>query len=159
MTTPSSALTNAEGQVKVRPGDPVVYRDDGVYRDEGVRGDGWLFFAGTMLGLTGLMRIIDSIWAFTYNGTLPDGLKDGLLGSNLNNYGWTWLIVGCVLILASFMVLVRSQFARWIGFVASGLAALSALTWMPYYPIWSLTYIGLATLTFYALARFGGREA
>ena len=29
---------------------------------------------------------------------------------------------------------------------------------MPYYPIWSMTYIGIAVFTFYALARYGGRE-
>ena len=36
-------------------------------------GDGWLFFAGTILGLAGLMRIFDSIWAFRYKGALPGG--------------------------------------------------------------------------------------
>ena len=35
------------------------------------RGFGWLFFSGTVLGLAGLMRIVDSIWAFRYNGALP----------------------------------------------------------------------------------------
>ena len=32
------------------------------------RGSGWLVLAGTVLGLAGLMRIIDAIWAFRYNG-------------------------------------------------------------------------------------------
>ncbi len=31
------------------------------------------------------------------------------------------------------------------------------MTWMPYYPVWSLVYIALAVLVFYALARYGGR--
>jgi hypothetical protein len=57
------------------------------------------------------------------------------------------------------MVLVRSQFARWVGFFAAGVGALTAMTWMPYYPIWALTYVGLAAMTFYALAKYGGREA
>lgn len=29
---------------------------------------------------------------------------------------------------------------------------------MPYYPIWSLTYVGMVVLVFYALAKYGGRE-
>ena len=70
--------------------------------------------------------------------------------------GWTWLIVGCVLIGASFMVLVRSQFARWVGFIAAGVGALTAMTWMPYYPVWSLTYVGIAVLAFYGLAAHAG---
>jgi hypothetical protein len=139
---------------------PMQFTDDerAMY-DEANRGAGWLFFAGTMLGLAGLMRILDSIWAFRYNGALPDNLKDGVLGSNLDNYAWTWLIVGVILLVSSFLVIRRSQFARWIGYIAAVIAALSAMTWMPYYPIWSLTYVAIAVLVFYALARYGGREA
>ncbi len=33
------------------------------------------------------------------------------------------------------------------------------MAWMPYYPVWSLVYVAIAVLTFYALARYGGREA
>ena len=121
------------------------------------RGGGWLFFAGTVLGLAGVMRIFDAIWAFAYHGNLPDGLKDGLLGSTLSNYAWLWLCVGAVLILSSFLVLVRSQFARWIGIGAAFIGALSAMTWMPYYPIWSLTYVGMGVLVIYALMAYGGR--
>src|SRR4051794_1724497 len=78
-------------------------------------GSGWLFFCGTLLGLAGIMRVIDSIWAFGYGGQLPDSLQDGVLGSDLKHYAWLWLIVGVVLLVSSFAVLVRSQFARWIG--------------------------------------------
>ena len=87
-------------------------------------GSGWLFFAGTVLGLAGLMRLVDSFWAFRYNGALPDSLQDGVLGSNLDNYAWAWLIVGIILIVASVMLMTRSQFARWIGYIAAGIGAL-----------------------------------
>ncbi len=129
---------------------------DGYYEDNA---SGWLIFAGTMLGFAGLMRIVDSIWAFGYKGSLPDGLKDGVLGSNLTTYAWVWLVVGAVLLIASIAILSRSQFARWIGFFAAAIGGLSAMTWMPYYPVWSLTYVGIAVFTFYALARYGGRTS
>lgn len=124
---------------------------------EAERGAGWLFFAGTMLGLAGLMRIVDAIWAFGYKGALPENLRDGLFGTNLSTYAWTWLVVGSVLVLSSFLVLARSQFARWVGYFAAVIGGLSAMLWMPYYPIWSLTYVAMAVLVFYALARYGGR--
>ena len=126
--------------------------------DDEARGAGWLFFAGTVLGLAGIMRIVDSIWAFGYKGAIPDGLKNGLLGSNLTTYAWTWLIVGVVLIGSSFAILTGSQFARWIGFIAATVGAISAMALMPYYPVWSLVYIAIAVLVFYALARYGGPE-
>ena len=128
-----------------------------VYPEE-ERGSGWLFFSGTVLGLAGIMRIIDAIWAFSYKGALPENLKDGVLGSNLKHYAWAWLIVGVILIVSSFLVIVRSQLARWIGMIASAIAAISAIIWMPYYPVWSLTYVVLAVLALYGLARYGGRE-
>jgi len=127
--------------------------------DDEVPGLGWLFFAGTMLGLAGLMRIVDAIWAFTYDGALPDQLQDGLLGDKLKTYGWVWLGVGVLLIAASVMVLSRSQFARWIGIIAAGVMTVTAMFWMPYYPIWALTYVLFGALTIYALATYGGREA
>jgi hypothetical protein len=141
-----------------RTGAPVTSADDRleVYPDDDP-GSGWLFFAGTILGLAGLMRIIDSIWAFRYHGSLPNNLQNAVLGSNIKNYAWTWLIVGVILVLSSFAVLGRSQFARWIGMIAAGIGALSAMTWMPYYPIWSLTYVAVAVLVIYALAAHGGR--
>jgi hypothetical protein len=123
------------------------------------RGSGWLFFAGTVLGLAGLMRVVDAFWAFAYSGELPARLQDGLLGSNLDNYAWTWLVVGLVLIVASLLLMVRSQFARWIGYIAAAVGALSAMTWMPYYPVWAMTYVLIALLVFYALAQHGGRNA
>jgi len=131
---------------------------DGYY-DEPVAGSGWLFFAGTVLGLAGLMRVIDSIWAFSYKGALPDNLKDGVLGSSLKNYAWVWLIVGIVLLICSVLVLVRSQFARWIGIIGAAIGAVSAIAWMPYYPVWSLVYIGMGVGVIYALTVYGGREA
>jgi hypothetical protein len=129
-----------------------------VYPDD-TAGMGWLFFAGSVLGLAGLMRIVDSLWAFNYKGALPDGLQNGVLGSNLKHYAWAWLAVGVIYIVSSVLLMARSQFARWVGFFAATIGGLSAITWMPYYPIWSLTYIGIALLVFYALARHGGREA
>ena len=130
-----------------------VYRDD-----DSSDGSGWLFFAGTILGLAGLMRFVDSFWAFRYKGALPSGLENGVFGSSLKNYAWAWLIVGAILVISSFLILTRSQIARWVGFIAATIGGLSAMTWMPYYPIWSLTYVAIAVMVFYALARYGGRQ-
>jgi hypothetical protein len=126
--------------------------------DEANADSRWMAFAGTMLGLAGLMRILDSIWAFRYHGSLPDSLQDGVLGSSLHNYAWTWLVVGLILLLSAYLVLSRSQFARWVGIIAAAISALSAMAWMPYYPIWSLVYVFISVFVLYALAAHGGRE-
>jgi hypothetical protein len=65
--------------------------------------------------------------------------------------------VAAVLIVSSFLVLNRSQVARWVGIVAGAVGCISAIWWMPYYPIWSLTYIAIGALVIYALAAYGGK--
>lgn len=140
----------------VPPASATARGEEVVYREE--RRSGWLFFAGTVIGLAGLMRIVDAIWAFSYDGPVPQRLQDGILGDDLDNYAWLWLGVGILLLVCSFLILERSQFARWVGLFAAAVAAITAMTWMPYYPIWSLVYVGIAVLVFYALARYGGPE-
>jgi hypothetical protein len=122
-------------------------------------GRGWLVFAAVVLAVAGIMRVFDGIWAFRYKGELPDHLQNALLGSTLKNYGWLWLFVGILLILCAFGVLARSQISRWIGVFAGAVIAISAIWWMPYYPIWSLAYIGIGVLVIYALVMEGGRES
>ena len=122
-------------------------------------GHGWLIFAAVALGVAGIMRIFDAIWAFRYHGAVPENLQNALWGTTLKNYGWLWLIVGIILILCAFGVLARSQVSRWIGIFAGAVAAISAIWWMPYYPIWSLTYIGVGIFVIYALAAHGSRES
>ena len=120
-------------------------------------GQGWLFFAGTILGLAGIMRIFDGIWALRYNGAVPENLQNAILGHSLDTYGWVWIAVGVLLILVSFGIVARSQFARWIGYLGAIVLGVSATWWLPYYPVWSLIYIAIAVMVFYALARYGGR--
>ena len=123
------------------------------------KGSGWRFFAGTVLGITGIMRFFDAIWAWRYHGAVPNNLEAGIFGHSLKTYGWVYLIVALILIGSSFGVLSGSQFSRWIGIIAGGVLAISAIWWMPYYPVWSLAYIAIGILVIYGLVVYGGRDA
>ena len=70
---------------------------------ESNHGVGWLFFAGTILGLAGLGRLIDALWAFRTDRVAGD-LEGGLLGTTVSNYGWLWIVTGVILIWASFAI-------------------------------------------------------
>jgi len=104
------------------------------------------------------MRIFDGIWALRFDGDVPDNLESALLGRSLSTYGWVWIIVGGVLIASSFAVVKRSQFARWIGIIASGILTITAVWWIPYYPVWSLVYILIGLFVVYGLVVHGGRN-
>jgi hypothetical protein len=115
-------------------------------------------FAATMLCIAGFMRILDSIWAFRYNGVLPQNLENAVFGTSLTTYAWVYLILAAILIGTGILVLSRSSIARWVGIAAAGIMAITAVPWLPYYPVWSLVYIGTASLVVYALAVHGGPE-
>ena len=120
---------------------------------------GWVTFAAVVLGVAGVMRIFDAIWAFRYDGAVPDDLEKALFGHTLDTYGWIYLVVAAVLLLSAYAVLQGSNLARWVGITGGAIGAVSAVWWMPYYPVWSLTYIALGSLVIYALAAHGGRDA
>ena len=123
------------------------------------RGHGWIIFSAILLGVAGIMRILDSIWAFRYHGTLPQNLENAIYGTSLKTYGWIWLIVGIVLILAAIAVMYASQIGRWVGILAGAVAAVTAIGWLPYYTGWSIVYMAAGVLVIYALSVYGGRES
>jgi uncharacterized membrane protein HdeD (DUF308 family) len=125
---------------------------------------GWLVFSAVVLIIAGIMRIFDAIWAFRYSGTPVDDLHNALFGHSLTAYGWLWLIVGIILIASGFLLLsptatISAEVARWIGIFAAAIGAITAIAWVPYYPVWSLIYIGIAILVIYGLSNEVGAEA
>ena len=123
------------------------------------RGEGWTLFAAIVLGVGGIMRIFDAIWAFRYHGVLPENLENAIFGHSLKTYGWIYIAVAAILILSALAIVMnRSQIGRWVGVAAGAILAISSIWLMPYYPVWSLAYIGLGVLVVYALAAHGARD-
>jgi hypothetical protein len=44
----------------------------------------------------------------------------------------------------------------WVGIAAGAIGWISAIWWMPYDPVWSLTYVAIGALVICALAADGG---
>ena len=79
-----------------------------------------------------------------------------IFGHSPQTYGWVYVVVAAVLIVCPFLVLSGSQMGRWAGIMSDAIGFISAIWWMPFYPIWSLTYIVIGFLVIYALAAHGG---
>jgi len=112
---------------------------------------GWVRFASIVLIFAGTMRLPDSIWAFRFNGSLPDNLNGGTLGSNRTTYAVVYIVVGALLIVTGIYVVMRSRFFRWVGVAAGIIGGLSGAVWLPYSPVWSLVYVAMAVLVVYGL--------
>jgi hypothetical protein len=112
-------------------------------------------FSAVILIIAGIMRLLDAIWAFRNNSEFANNLSKATFGSSLTGYGWLWLIVGLILIGAGLILIagtgISSEIARWIGVGAAAIEGITAVSWMPYYPVWSLVYVGLAVTIIYGL--------
>jgi hypothetical protein len=122
------------------------------------RGVGWLAFAGTLLVVSGAFKILDALWAFKYDDEVSEEVQTVLFEGDLASWGWVWLAVGVVLILAGIAVVGGSEWARWFGIFVAAVAAISFLPWIYYQPLWTILSVTLAMLVVYALATYGGRR-
>jgi hypothetical protein len=127
------------------------------YAQPARQGTGWIVFASVLMIGAGIMRIFDGLWAFSKDDEV--GNLDTLFwDDNLAAYGWLWLTVGLLLVAAGIALMNGSQWARWFGVFAAGFAAVSAMTWIYAYPIWSLVSILIAMLVIYGLTMYGGND-
>ena len=108
---------------------------DAAYEDE-ERGFGWLLFAATMLGLAGILSVIDGIMALSKSKFYTANAN--YVFSDLRTWGWIIAILGALQLLAAFAIFAGSEFARWFGIVSAGLNAIGNLAFVPAYPFWAL---------------------
>ena len=123
------------------------------------RGAGWLAFAGTVLVVSGVFKIFDALWAFKYDDEVSEEVQTVLFENDLQSWGWVWLVVGIVLVLAGIAVVSGAEWARWLGIVTASVAAIAFLPWIYYQPLWTLLSVTLAVMVIYALATYGGRRS
>lgn len=119
-------------------------------------GGGWLLFSAVVLVSAGVMRIFDAFWAFDHDDVGSDTLL--FFKNDLNYYGWFWLALGALLIVAGIAVLNGSEWARWFGIFVAAFAAVAQMTWIYTFPIWSLVGIGISLLVVYGLTMYGGQQ-
>ena len=119
------------------------------------RGTGWIGFAGVVLIIAGLFDIVSGLWALDHKNSAADAI---LYESNLETWGWIYLIVGIVIVLAGFAVFGRAAWARWVGVLAMTVGIVVEFFWMFQTPGRSLVYIVIALLVIYALVVYGGSE-
>ena len=126
--------------------------DAGVRRG---RGTGWIVFAGILMVLAGGNMAINGAWALHATTQVQKSFGDTLLfsSSNLDTWGWIYLIVGALVFVAGITVFFRAAFGMWIGILAAVVQAFFAFFWIfsPYWP-GALVIIALDLLVIYALA-------
>ena len=118
------------------------------------RGTGWIVFAGIVMILAGGNMVINGLWALHASSQVEKTFGDTLLfsSSNLDTWGWIYLIVGAVVVAVGIAVFFRVAFGVWVGIVAAMAQAFFAFFWLfsPYWP-GALVIIALDLLVVFAL--------
>jgi len=121
------------------------------------KGGGWIAFAGIVLILSGINTFINGLWALSASNQVEASFKNTLLFSdtNLNVWGWIYLIVGLIVAFAGVALFGRAPWARWVGIIAASIGAITAFFWLfnPNFWVPALVSVTLNILVLHALLR------
>ena len=117
-----------------------------------------LTFTSSLLVIMGIFRIIDAIWAFKYDDDIPSGIQTIVFDTNLAAWGWIWLLLGILMIVAGFAVVKGKEWGRWFGVAVLALAAVSNNSRIVFRPFWTLVLEGIYLAGIYGLLVYGGKR-
>ncbi|MFN8026999.1 MAG: hypothetical protein U0W40_11785 [Acidimicrobiia bacterium] len=124
------------------------------------RGTGWIVFAGVLMVLAGGNMFINGLWALHTNTQVANSFKGQLLFSdnNLDTWGWIYVIVGLVVLLAGLCVFARQHWAVNVGVVVALIQAIFAFFWI-FTGNWpaAVVVIAIDLLIIYGLTTYGER--
>jgi hypothetical protein len=120
------------------------------------RGEGWVSFAGIMIGLVGTLNIIYGIAAISNSKFYFQNATYVI--SDLKAYGWLTLCIGAVQLAAAFGIFSRQNWARWVGIISAAANTLVQVLWLPSYPLASLALMAIDILVIYGLVAYGKRS-
>lgn len=120
------------------------------------RGRGWVTFAAAMLLVLGCTNTVEGVAAATGSDFFVT--RAHYLFGDLSSWGWVIWVIGVAQGLTGVGVLVKNQFARWLGVVFAALNALAQMLMIQAYPFWSLALLSLDVVVIYGLVVYGGRS-
>jgi hypothetical protein len=121
-----------------------------------VEGEGWILFAGVILGMLAALNLIDGIAAVSKSTFFVNDAK--FVVSDLKTWGWILIVLGVVQGIASIGVFLRWRGIRWVGVTIAGLNSIGQLLFMPAYPLWAISLFTLDILVMYGLVAYGGPQ-
>lgn len=116
---------------------------------------GWVVFAGMMLILVGAFHVIQGLVALFRDEVFVVGQSGMVVNVDYTAWGWTHLIGGVIVALVGACLLAGQMWARIVAVAVAMLSALINVAFIPAYPIWSVTMIGIDVLVIWAITVHG----
>ena len=117
---------------------------------------GWLAFASVMLFLTGVFHIIAGLVGL-FRDTIYTSSTNTTWILSYNQWGWTHIITGGIMLIAAASLLQGGLFGRAFAVIVALLSAIANMAFIPIYPLWSLLIITIDVLVIWA-ATVHGKE-
>jgi hypothetical protein len=133
------------------------YSGAGEYYEDDLGGEGWVLFAGMMLGILGTLNVIEGIAAVSTSTFFVNDAK--YIFSDLNTWGWVMIVLGVVQGLTAIGVWMRVKAVRWVGVTIASLNAIAQMFFLPAYPLLSLMLFTVDILVIYGLIAHGSRTS
>jgi hypothetical protein len=112
---------------------------------------GWLTFAGIVLIGAGVYNGLAGIAAIGDDDTLQGTATEVLYGIDLSTWGWFWLIVGILQIVAGALIFGRNVWGLYLGVLFSSISAVMTVFVMFTFPLWAIAVLTLNFLVLYGL--------
>ena len=119
------------------------------------RGEGWVLFAGIMILIAGFLNVIWGIAAIDGSSFFTDEGRY-VIFDDLNAWGWFFLIVGVLQLIAAFSIWSGNTYGRVIGVATASINALILLFTVNAFPFAAFMLFIADILVIYGLVVYGG---
>src|SRR5215203_5806789 len=106
--------------------------------------------AGVLLTMVAVFQILQGIAAITNDTVFVRGLNY-TYEFDVTSWGWIHVIVGLIGLGTGIGIIMGQTWGWLMGILVAGISTVSNFMFMPYYPLWSLTVIGVDVLIIWAL--------
>jgi hypothetical protein len=110
-------------------------------------------FFGAIVGLAGILE--NEFWAIVPAVGTAEAGDAYFLQFDATTWGWIHLIVGLLVGFAGISLLSGAVWARTIGVILASISAIVNFAFIPWYPVWAITVIGLNVAVIWALTVHG----
>jgi hypothetical protein len=112
---------------------------------------GWITFAGVAALIAGGYNALSGIAALADDDTIAAQATQVLYGIDLTAWGWFWLLVGIVQLVAGVLILQRSGWGLGLGIAVASLSAFLTVFVMFVFPLWAIAVLAVDFLILYGL--------
>ena len=116
---------------------------------------GWILFAVTVFVIVAVMDIIWGLTAILNADWLFFSATGEVWYINISAWGWITLIIGLVGLVVAWGIYGGQTWARIVGIIVAGIAAINAFVIIPYFPVWGIVITAAWVLAIWALAVHG----